>query len=170
MARMPLYTQRSELDEQRGAVFDAVVASRGSMIRPYEVLLHSPGLAGPAAELGQQIRYHGSLSDHDRELAILSVSIVAKCQFEWNAHVDIARQAGVREAALDHLQGSNDKLTANEQLIVGFVRELSQNKTVSDEVFTRAQAALGDERLVELAALVGYYSMLAYVMNVAGVC
>lgn len=168
MARMPLYNDRSGLDEQRRTVFDAVVSSRGSMIRPYEVLLHSPGLAGPAAELGQQIRFNGSLSDHNRELAILSVSIEVNCPFEWTEHVDIARRVGVREEAIDHLQGSDDKLDADELLIVRFVRELTDRNTVSDRVFADTRAALGDEQIVELAALVGYYTMLAYVMNVAG--
>jgi len=167
MARMPLFSERAELDGPRLAVFDSVVATRGSMIRPYEVLLHAPGVAGPAAELGQQIRYQGSLADHARELAILTVSVIAECQFEWDQHVEIARQAGVSESALRHLRGSDDALTEAEQLIVEFVRELVHSKTVTDERFTAAQRALGNECVVELTALVGYYMMLAYVMNVA---
>ena len=170
MARMPLYTDREGLDAIRLEVFDAVVASRGSMIRPYEVLLHAPGLALPAAHLGGRIRYHGSLSDHDRELAILTASSAAKCQFEWDSHVEIAREAGVSEAALRHLRGSDDTLSDSEQLIVGFVRELVDTSTVSDETFEATVAAMGNERVVELATLVGYYMMLGYVMNVAGAC
>lgn len=168
MARMPLYTERNGLDGPRLVVFDSVVATRGSMIRPYEVMLHAPGVAGPAAELGQQIRYHGSLTDHDRELAILTVSVIADCHFEWDEHVDIARRAGVSESALRHLKGSDDPLTDAEKLIAGFVLELVQSKTVSDERFAATQSALGNEGLVELTALVGYYLMLAFVMNVAG--
>ncbi len=168
MARMPLYTERDGLDGPRLAVFDSIVATRGSMIRPYEVLLHAPGVAGPAAELGQQIRYLGSLTDHDRELAILTVSVIAECQFEWDEHVAIARQAGVSESALRHLKGSDDVLTEAEKLIAGFVLELAQDKTVSDARFAATQSALGNECLVELTVLVGYYTMLAYVMNVAG--
>lgn len=168
MARMPLYTERAGLDGPRLAVFDSVVTTRGSMIRPYEVLLHTPGIALPAAELGQQIRYQGSLADHDRELAILTVSVIADCQFEWDQHIEIARQAGVSEAALRHLRGSDDALTEGGQLVVGFVLELVQRKTVTDERFTAAQSMLGNECVIELTALVGYYMMLAYVMNVAG--
>ncbi len=170
MARMPLYTERDGLDPARLGVFDAVVNSRGSMIRPYEVLLHAPGLALPAAELGGRIRYHGSLSDHDRELAILTAGTLANCQFEWDSHVDIARRSGVSETALGYLQGSGEQLSDAEKLIVGFVTELVAESTVSDQTFTAVQAALGNEQVVELAALVGYYMMLGYVMNVAGAC
>lgn len=170
MTRIPLISERSGLDERRIAVFDAVVESRGSMIRPYEVLLHAPGMAMPAAELGGQIRYHGSLSDHDRELAILTAGSIANCQFEWDSHVEIARGAGVREAVLVHLQGGPNTLSDSEQVIVGFVRELVDTATVSDEIFGAVHAAIGNEGTVELATLVGYYMMLGYVMNVAGAC
>lgn len=170
MARIPLYTDRDGLDPARLEVFDAVVASRGSMIRPYEVLLHAPGLALPAAHLGGRIRYHGALSDHDRELAILTAGSLANCQFEWDSHVDIARQVGVSETALNHLRGSGEALADHEQLIVGFVQELVATSTVSDETFETTVAVIGNERVVELATLVGYYMMLGYVMNVAGAC
>lgn len=170
MSRIPLITERSGLDDRRTAVFDAVVESRGSMIRPYEVLLHAPGMAMPAAELGGQIRYHGVLSDHDRELAILTAGSIANCQFEWDSHVDIARAAGVREEVLDHLRGGEDVLEPSERVIVGFVRELVASSTVSDATFAEVNAVVGDEGTVELATLVGYYMLLGYVMNVAGAC
>lgn len=76
MARLKLYEDRDGLSAAQREVFDWVVESRGSIIPPYQVLLHTPGLARPAAELGHQIRYEGSLSDHDRELAILATGTV----------------------------------------------------------------------------------------------
>jgi 4-carboxymuconolactone decarboxylase len=170
MSRIPLITEREGLDERRTAVFDAVVESRGSMIRPYEVLLHAPGMALPAAALGGQIRYHGSLADHHRELAIITTARICSCQFEWDSHIDIARSSEVSEGAISHLTGGPGEPTSEEALIIAFVRELSNQRTVTDEMFTQVKTLVGDEGVVELATLVGYYTLLGYVMNVAGAC
>ena len=126
MDRIPLLTSKDGLSEQQQQVFDWVVESRGKMLRPYEVLLHTPGLAQPAAELGHQIRYEGQLSGHDRELAIITAAKVHDCAFEWDSHVGLARDAGVSETAISYLESGFGELAAGEDVIVGFVRELCE--------------------------------------------
>ncbi len=170
MTRVPLLTNRDELDAERQAVFDSVVETRGSMIRPYEVLLHTPGIAGAAAKLGKQIRYHGQLTDHDRELAIITTSQVHDCEFEWTSHVDIAREAGVAESTISALKSGSGEIAEADRMIVEFVRELCANSDVSNERFASTEAAIGTECVVELSALVGYYTFLGYSMKVAGAC
>lgn len=170
MTRIPLLTNRDELDPERQAVFDSVVETRGSMIRPYEVLLHTPGIAGAAAKLGQQIRYQGQLSDHDRELAIITTSQIHDCPFEWTSHIDIARSAGVAESTITALKSGAGGIAPGDRTIVDFVRELCANSDVSDERFAATEAAIGTDCVVELSALVGYYTFLGYAMKVAGAC
>ena len=170
VARIPLITERDGLDADRLEIFDRVVESRGQMIRPFEVLLHLPGMARPAAELGHQIRYAGTLSDHDRELAVLATARANNCAFEWDSHVSLAVAAGVRDEVMAVLNGSDGELTAGEATIVDFVRGLDASGTVADEIYAVAVEALGVAGVIELATLVGYYTMLAFVMNVAGAC
>jgi len=170
LERFPLVSEREGLDGEQLETFDWILESRGKMIPPFEVLLHIPGIARPAAELGHQIRFAGALSDHDRELAIITAALANDCAFEWQSHAPLARQAGVRKEAMDVLNGLDGALTDGEATIVGFVRELNETGTVSDTTHAAALAALGVEEVVELATLSGYYTMLAYVMNVAGVC
>ena len=168
MPRLRLITDKDGLTEEQAAAFDWIVDSRGRMIRPYEVMLHAPGLSRPAAEFGHMIRFEGELSDHDRELAILTTGIAQKCQFEWDSHIDIARGVGVSPNAEMVILGGEADLSEREELIIGFVREVCETATVSDEMYEEAEAALGTSGVVELTALVGYYTMLSYVMNVAG--
>lgn len=171
MARLKLLAEREGLTEAQLEVYDAIVASRGSMIRPYEVLLHVPGLALPAARLGHQIRYEGVLSDHDRELAIITTATVHHCRFEWDSHVGIARSVGVRDEVIASLEtGVAAELTPGEALVIGFVRELCADSTVAHGTYDAAEAALGTSGVVELSALVGYYTFLGFTMNVAGAC
>ena len=171
MERIPLLTEREGLSERQLAIFDWVVESRGKMIRPYEVLLHAPGLAKPAAELGHQIRYEGVLSDHDRELAIITAAKAHDCAFEWDSHVGLARDAGVSDTAIAALESGGDDFTDAEEVIVGFVQDLCAESDVSDARFSAVAQQLGGHGpVVELAGLVGYYTFLGFVMKVAGAC
>jgi 4-carboxymuconolactone decarboxylase len=174
MDRVPLLTERDGLTPRQRDLFDWIVGSRGRMIRPYEVLLHVPGLARPAAELGHEIRFEGALSDRDRELAILTSARSHRCGFEWESHVTLARDVGVREeaiaaiAVLDDAAVDRTALSPDESVIVDFVTELCSESTVSDATYAAAEGRLGTEGVVELSAVVGYYTFLAYVMNAAG--
>lgn len=173
MTRIPLLQSRDGLSTEQQNVFDWVVESRGRMLRPYEVLLHAPGLARPAAELGHQIRYEGDLSDHDRELAIITTARIHRCDFEWSSHVGLARAAGVAESTIEFLDVGDEELgsiSTGDATIVGFVRELCAQSDVSDERYAATEAEIGVGGVVELSALVGYYTMLGFVMRVAGAC
>ena len=167
MPRLTLLDDREGLNAAQQAVFDWIVESRGTMIRPYEVLLHVPDMARPAAELGHQIRYEGSLSDHDRELAIITTAKAHECGFEWDTHVGLARAAGVSEATITALQDGARLVGPSDEAIVGFVRELCADSKVSDPVYAAALGRLGTSGVVELSTLVGYYTLLAFVMNAA---
>ena len=173
MTRIRLLQDREAMTPTQQAIFDWFVESRGRMLRPYEILLHVPGLARPAAELGHQIRYEGSLADHDRELSILTAARFHKSEFEWEAHLGLARDAGVSEQAIAVLEGGDSvpshALTDRESLLIGFIHQLCVGSTVSDDIYHAAEDALGTGGVVELTTLVGYYTMLAFVMNVAGV-
>lgn len=172
MARLPLISERSEeLSSEQLALFDHVVGSRGKMIRPYEVLIHAPGVGMPMSELGEQIRYHSSLSDHDRELVIMTAGALTGCAFEWDSHHSIALDAGVRPEVLEHLAADAAcELTEREAMLIGFVRALHTTASVDAQTFADVQGSLGDRGAVEVAATVGYYTMLAYVMGACDAC
>ena len=52
-------------------------------------------------------------------------------------------------------------------MIVGFVREMCATARVSDTAYAAARDRLGTAVVVELTTLVGYYTMFAFVINVA---
>lgn len=167
MSRVPLLDEREGLSEAQLAVFDWIVESRGTMIRPYEVMLHLPAMARPAAELGHQIRYEGALSDHDRELAIIASAVANACDFEWDTHVGLARAAGVAEATIEAVRDGDSIAGPHDDAIVALVREMCATARVSDATYGAARDRLGTSGVVELSTLVGYYTLLAFVINLA---
>lgn len=172
MARIPLISERTaDLTVQQTEAFDWIVESRGKMLRPFEVLLHTPVIARRLADLGSQIRFESSLSDHDRELVILTTARHHGCTFEWDSHCKLAEAAGVRANVIEYLRnGRQADLSETEALLIGFVRDLCDLSSVSEERFAAVRGYLGDTGAVEVSATVGYYTMLAYVMGACGAC
>ena len=170
MARIELIGERGELDGEAADLYDWIVESRGSMVRPFRVFLHAPRLARPIARLGHEVRFESALAGDLRELAILAAGRVHGCGYVWDTHVDLARREGLRPEAVDHLEGKGTELTPREAAVVDAVFELGSSSALSEPVYRRAVEELGAEGVLELSVLAGYYTMLSYTMGAFDVC
>jgi 4-carboxymuconolactone decarboxylase len=171
VARVALIEEREQATPSQLEVFDHIAASRGGqMIRPYAAMLHRPEIARATADLGAVIRFASTLSDHDRELVIVTTATERDCAFEWDSHRPIARAAGVSPATLEAVAGRTEVSNAADAEIVEFVRALCRSGKVEDGAFDLLLARLGEEGIVELAAVVGYYSMMAVFMSACEAC
>lgn len=171
MTRVRLIMSREEASTEQVEAFDHIAASRGGrMLRPYAAMLHRPQIARAAADLGAEIRYSSQLSDHDRELAILTTAIERVCGFERDAHRPLAVEAGVDDATLTALDTDGSVEDSRDAMLVDFVRSLCRNGTVTDETHQSVMDLFGEEQTVELAVVVGFYSMLATFMGAFELC
>lgn len=167
MRRVSFITSPAGLDDDARRTLDWIVESRGEVIRPFAILMHRPQIAQPAAELGAQLRFGSTLRDEQRELAILTTGTAHRCDYQWASHIDLALRAGVRPEAARALETGAplDAFSNEEAVIVGFARALVANTQVDDDTFEAARALLGTAGVVELCSVIGYYSMLAMVLN-----
>lgn len=165
--RVPLVTEREELPPADRHHYDDIEASRGGVRGPFPALLNSPALAGRLAHLGAYVRFEGELAGDVRELAILTTAREFDCAFEWAAHVPIARDAGVPRAAIDALADGDASggLSEPHATVVAYGRELLGDHRVSDETFDRAVGRFEASGVTELTATMGYYAMVACVLN-----
>jgi len=62
-----------------------------------------------------------------------------------------------------------DDFSDDEMAVHEFCRALHRDRQVSDGTFAAAKGALGEEMLVELIAISGYYTMMAMALNVSEV-
>ncbi len=171
MSRLPEIATKDQLSEDAHAVFDAIAESRGRVRGPFSILLHSPELAGRAAHLGAFVRFESSVPPEVRELAVLLGAHLWRCEYEWSAHLPQAQRVGVRPEAIAAIERDADleAFTADEALVVRYGRALLTTNRVDPETFEALRARYGDRVLVELTATLGYYSMLAIVLNAAEV-
>jgi 4-carboxymuconolactone decarboxylase len=135
---------------------------------PFNVLLRSPEMGDMAQKLGAQIRFHSSLPDKLRELAIITTGRYWSAEYEWYAHKRLAAQAGVSQATVDSIaQGKRPtSMSADEAIVYDFCAELLNTKQVSDATFAAAKTKLGERGVVDLIAVVGYYHLVSMLLNV----
>ena len=167
MSRLHQITTRDEIPPGKRHIYDAIIESRGRVSGPFAMLLHSPEVAGRVAHLGAYIRFQSTLSPQDRELAIITTSREFDCDYEWSAHAILAREAGVREEAVEVVANRDalQPLTQDEALVIQYGRELLREHRVSEETFRATRDQFGDQGVIELTATLGYYAMLACVLN-----
>ena len=151
-----------------GAQLFELVDSQGRLNGPFGVMLHSPAIGGALQELGTAIRYRSILSDRLREIAILTVAAHWSSAFEKYAHEPLGRRAGLTDAQIDALAATAEVAFHDPAEAVGLriVRALLTRADLTDEEYAEGRRVLGDQALVELTALVGYYATLALQLRV----
>ncbi len=164
--RITPITSRDGLTDPQRRVFDAVTGSRGQVVGPFTILLYRPEIAAAAESLGGYLRFGMSLDPRLREAVILTVATLLECEFERDAHETLGAQAGLTADQLDSIRrDGGTELTLELGLVTAIARQLVLEHRVADEVFARAKARWSEPELVDLIALIGYYQMLAAVLN-----
>jgi len=150
-------------DDQR--IWDHVYSGRTPGGGPYAVLMHSPKMAEHFSNVENYFRNSGKLDPVDKELIILTIARAMDVRYPWSRHEIRARQLGMRAEALETLRANAplDALNDHERLIVEMTSALLHDRKMSDEMFARARAELGDERLVEAVGLVAHYNFISMV-------
>ena len=161
MTRLPVPAQLSA--EQR-TIHDRIASGpRGGVRGPLALWLHRPELADKAQALGRYCRYETCLPPRLSELAILTTARIWDAAYEWQAHLQPAREAGLSEEVIVAL--GEDKTPAfhnpDEGLVYSFTRELNLTKAVSDDLYARTVAGLGPDATVDLVGVLGYYSLIS---------
>jgi 4-carboxymuconolactone decarboxylase len=167
--RLPIPPREAMSEAQRQAADTIVNGPRKAIYGPFVPLLRTPALMEHIGKLGETLRYHGQLPDAIRELVICVVARETANQFEWQTHAPLAVKAGVPEEAIAALAAGRRPhgLNAGAACAAEFAAELMARHGVSDVTYAEAVACFGEPGTVELTALVGYFAMVCWVMNVA---
>lgn len=159
---------RHQMSAEQRRVHDAIAAGpRGGVPGPLAVWLHSPQLAETAQRLGQFVRYDSALPPRLSELAILLVGRYWTAHYEWWVHRPIAEDAGLAGNIVDAIR---DRRTppfqrTDERIVYDFVQQLQRQRRVEDDVYHQALAALGEQGVVDLVGICGYYTLIAMTLN-----
>ncbi|HUU72680.1 MAG TPA: carboxymuconolactone decarboxylase family protein [Burkholderiales bacterium] len=167
MSRLPDLTPESMTDEQK-TVADLITSGpHGKVMGPYPAWLHSPELAKRARALSEYLRFQSTPSKRLAEIAILITGRHWKAEFEFYAHAELARKAGVEEHIIQALAaGKRPDFSHDDDIIVyDLCTEMLQTRRVTSATYQRALDAFGAQMLVDLVAMMGYYCMVSVTLN-----
>ncbi len=163
------------------AVYDAVVGGRraagpqlfrltdddGRLLGPFNAFLLQPRIGGPLQALGTALRYDGSLTDREREIAILLVAAHHDSAFEWTSHAAVGRHVGLANGEIAAIRGADATLFRGvERAVVSTTRLLLTEGDLDDSAYDEAIGSLGEAGLFELTTLVSYYAALALQLKI----
>lgn len=166
-ARIPLPTPEAMTPEQRN-VYDRIVnGRRGTLVGPLRAALHNADLAERWQAFGHALRYDTCLPGLLNELTILIVARHWTSELEWTVHAAEARRAGLDESVIEAIRDRRPPgfKSRAELEIYDYCRELLIDGHVSDAAYAAVLARWGVLGVVELTALAGYYSMVAFTLN-----
>jgi 4-carboxymuconolactone decarboxylase len=167
--RMPPIPGARMTEQQNKAVAEFRAARESEPNGPFVPLLRSPEVMMRTRAMGDYLRYKSALPPRLSEFVILLTSRQWTQQYEWNAHYAIALQAGINTETLKAVaEGRRPaKMTQDEEILYDFCMELQHNQNVSDANYSRALTRFGEQGVIDTVGIVGYYTLLAMVLNTA---
>src|SRR4051812_940174 len=167
--RMPPIPADRLTDAQKKAIEEFKTARSADISGPFVPLLRSPEVMSRARAMGDYLRYRSSLPPRLSEFVILLTARRWTQQYEWNAHQPLALQGGLKADVVNAIAEGRrpPALAADEDAIYTLWQEVQKNDGVSDATWSRAVTAIGEQGVVDVLGITGYYTMLAMVMNTA---
>jgi 4-carboxymuconolactone decarboxylase len=168
--RFPKLTREEMTPEQREVAAEISAGPRGEVRGPFIALIHNAGLARGVQQLGEYLRFKSKLPPRTLELAVLITARRWTCQHEWYAHEQLARKAGMEPQIIEAIAAGREPagLSSNDAAVYAFCRDAHDSGRVGDTAFDAVRQRYGRDGALELLALSGYYSMMAMVLNTAG--
>jgi 4-carboxymuconolactone decarboxylase len=168
LVRIPEITNREDVPENQREFYDSIIASRKRIGPPYNYLLHAPDLAARTAHLIGYSLFSTDIPEDVKELAICTAARELDCAYEWAAHADLARRAGVREECIQIIgdRKAPAGLAEGEAEVVRYVQELLRPPhRIASATFDALKERIGVPRLVELTGIIAAYVGLACSLN-----
>src|SRR5690606_38680626 len=113
------------------------------------------------------LRYRTSLPPRASELAILVTARRWNSDLEWIVHARAAREAGLPEYTIEAIRLNEPPRldTEEDACVYAFAREMQMSGIVSSEIYDRVLLQWKEVGVVELTAVIGYYTMVSMTLN-----
>jgi 4-carboxymuconolactone decarboxylase len=154
--------------EQREGYRFLVEGPRGRLPGPYKVWVHNPALLRASAPLGLHFTPgESSLSEREREIAVLVITSRWHSAYPTAAHEKRGAEVGLPAAAIEAIvAGLPASFTdAREQAVYEVAMALCGGRLVPQGLYDRSVKTLGHESVTDMIVLMGYYTAVSLTMN-----
>lgn len=165
--RMPPIPADKLTDAQKKAA-ETFAEGRGYAVRgPFVPLIRSPEVMLRAKAMGDYLRFKSTIPPRLSEMVILITAREWTQQYEWVAHHALALKAGLRPEIADAIADSRRPagMAEDEEAAYDLSVEILRSKRVSDATYRRAVVKFGEQGVIDILGINGYYTFLAIVMN-----
>jgi 4-carboxymuconolactone decarboxylase len=166
MARLaPL--KRDDMNDEQRAAYDKVAARGGRLGGPSGIFVRVPELFELNQELGDYLRA-GHVSARLRQLAILVIVRHYNAKYPWGVQARASLNEGISRDIVDAINARQKPALTDpdDQTVYDVTVEMVARGTLSDESFAQAEKQLGFHRLLDLVAIIGFYTAVGLVANV----
>tara|TARA_B100001115_G_C15644611_1_gene310303 strand:- start:57 stop:635 length:579 start_codon:yes stop_codon:yes gene_type:complete len=138
-----------------------------SVMNIFTTLLNHQALFKRWLVFANHILFKSSLPSKEKEIAILRIGFLCKCEYEWAQHVVIARRVGLDDAIIEEIKKGEDstKLSELQRLIIRSVNELYEYASITDKTWSSLEKYFSTEQLMDLVFTVGQYNLVSMALN-----
>ncbi len=166
--RMPPIPDEEMTEAQKEAV-EEFRSARGEPRGPWSVILRSPELLNRLRGVSDYLRFNSSLPPRLSEFVILLTAREWTQNYEWAAHHRLAMEGGLSPDIASAVADGRrpEGMADDEAALYDFCTALHRDGRVSDAAYARALDEFGEQGIVEMVGLSGYYTLIAMVLNTA---
>src|SRR5450631_3468603 len=168
MAEIPL----DKMSPAQRTIADAIMSGpRKGLSGPFNAWLRSPELAGRLQKVGEYLRFNTSLDKRVNEMAIIMTAQYWGSTYEWSAHAPLALKAGLDPAIVAAIGAGRkpETMKEDEAIVWEFTTQLRRDHGVDDAIYAKAVDKFGEQGVMDLIAVNGYYDVVSMTLNVAHV-
>ena len=159
----------TKLSESQKKIYQHIDSGpRGGVAGPFLAWLKCPDFLEKLEKVSSHLRFGTSFTPRLSEFAILITARFWGAQYEWYAHAPIAIKAGLSKDIVESIRKDEvpEDMNADESALYDFCQQVHRKHFVSDEVYEIALDRFGENALVELTSLIGYYTIVSMTLNV----
>lgn len=166
-SRLPELAYSDMTPEQQKA-YDLIASTRnGNVNGPFPAWIRNPLLCERIQGVSDVLRSGSTLGKRLFETVTIVVARRKNAAYMWGAHSGFAIKAGLPESIVDDINCGRRPVfeTAREQIVFEVADVLACGKLLPIELYEKAVEILGYDVLIEVATDVGFYDMIATVLN-----
>jgi alkylhydroperoxidase family enzyme len=143
----------------------------GKVLNIFATLARHPQLLKRWLVFGNHVLYKSTLPERERELAILRIGWLCRCEYEWAQHVLIGKACGLTAEEIARVAEGPEspQWTALDAALLQAVDELYADALISDATWAKLSEHFDARQLIDLVFAVGQYNLVSMALNTLGV-
>ena len=169
MMRLPPLKE-PQLTESQSKIIESIKKGpRGDipMTGPFGVWLRAGNIGDAIQNLGASLRYETILDEKVKEFAICIVGHHYKTKFEFAYHERLAIKSGLSAEIINEIKNglASSLIDKRLDLTRQISMQLLEMHSITDELYQQGFDEFGEQGMIELVSLVGYYCLVSLTLN-----